>query len=279
MQQFEIDYANLVREVYEHGDERQTRNATTRSLFGMQLKIDTRDHSRLALIQGRKMFPKGILGELAAILRKPTSIEDFEAWGCNYWKQWAKEDGSIDVDYGNAWHADGQIDFLKHCLAKDPYNRRMMINAWRPHRLAHLDLPCCHYAYQFHVTTDGYLNMVWIQRSVDMMIGLPSDILFAHAWLIAIANEFGYKTGVITMQLGDCHIYEQHYTGQAELGGRSAVEEYLSHVLHTDKSFYANEPHYVYTAAEGKDFLTFEPGDLLITKYEQGPKLNLELYS
>ena len=76
MQQFEIDYAALVREVYTNGDERQTRNAKTRSLCGMQLKIDTRDHSRLALIQGRKMFPKGVLGELAAILRKPYNIRD-----------------------------------------------------------------------------------------------------------------------------------------------------------------------------------------------------------
>ena len=169
MQQFEIDYAKLIREIYNNGDKRNTRNATTLSLCGMQLKIDTRDHSRLALIQGRKMFPKGVLGELAAILRGPKKLKDFEAWGCNYWKQWAKKDGSIEVDYGNAWHANGQIDFLKECLANDPYNRRMMINAWRPERLNDLDLPCCHYAYQFHVTTDGYLNMVWIQRSVEML--------------------------------------------------------------------------------------------------------------
>lgn len=278
MQQFEIDYANLVREVYTHGDERQTRNATTLSLCGMQLKIDTRDHSRLALIQGRTMFPKGVLGELAAILRKPTHIRDFEAWGCNYWKQWAQEDGFIDVDYGNAWFDGGQMERLKDKLANDPYDRRMLINAWRPYRLNHLDLPCCHYAYQFHVTTDGYLNMVWIQRSVDMMIGLPSDILFAHAWLIAIANEFGYKTGVITMQLGDCHIYEQHYK-ETQPGLRTnAVQAYLNEV-ETRALKYANEPHYVYTAAEGKDFLKFDPRDLLITKYEQGPKLNLELYS
>lgn len=269
MQQFEKDYAKLVSKVYRVGDTRETRNGETRSLFGMQLKIDTRDHYRLALIQGRKMYPTGVLGELAAILRKPKSIDDFEAWGCNYWKKWAKLDGSINVDYGNAWHEGGQIEHLKHCLAKDPYDRRMLINAWRPERLNELSLPCCHYSYQFHVTTDGYLNMVWVQRSVDMMIGLPSDILFAHAWLIAIANEFGYKTGVITMQLGDCHIYKQHC---------KSVDTYLAEVETRAKSYEA-EPHYVYTAPEGKDFLKFDPRDLLISKYKQGPKLNLELYS
>ena len=269
MQQFEKDYAKLVSKVYRVGDTRETRNGETRSLLGMQLKIDTRDHYRLALIQGRKMYPTGVLGELAAILRKPKSIDDFEAWGCNYWKKWAKLDGSINVDYGNAWHEGGQIEHLKHCLAKDPYDRRMLINAWRPERLNELSLPCCHYSYQFHVTTDGYLNMVWVQRSVDMMIGLPSDILFAHAWLIAIANEFGYKTGVITMQLGDCHIYKQHC---------KSVDTYLAEVETRAKSYEA-EPHYVYTAPEGKDFLKFDPRDLLISKYKQGPKLNLELYS
>ena len=269
MQQFEIDYSKLLREVYTNGDERQTRNAVTRSLFGMQLKIDTRDHCKLALIQGRKMFPKGVLGELAAILRRPTHIRNFEEWGCNYWKQWAQEDGFIDVDYGNAWYDGNQIERLKDKLANDPFDRRMLINAWRPNRLDLLDLPCCHYAYQFHVTTDGYLNMVWIQRSVDMMIGLPSDILFAHAWLIAIAHQFGYKTGVITMQLGDCHIYEQHYASKA-------LKTYLNQF---EKPSYKNEPHYIYTAAKGKDFTEFDPRDLLITDYDCGPKLDLELYS
>lgn len=279
MQQFEIDYAKLIEEVLSNGVVKQTRNAATRSLFGLQLKIDTHNSSKLALIQGRKMYPRGVLGELAAILREPYTVRDFEAWGCNYWSKWADESGYLNIDYGKAWYAEGQIEFLKECLANDPNNRRMLINAWRPDRLSQLSLPCCHYSYQFYVA-DGYLSMVWIQRSVDMMIGLPSDILFAHAWLIAIANEFGYKTGEITMQLGDCHIYEQHYTGQPELGGRSPVEEYLANVLHTDKSYYANEPHYIFTAELGKDFCQFDPGELLITAdYDCGPKLNLELYA
>lgn len=271
MQQFEKDYAKLVQKVLNHGVDKETRNAKTRSLFGEQLKIDTRDSSKLALIQGRKMFPKGVLGELAAILRKPYSIRDFEKWGCNYWKKWAKPDGTINVDYGNAWHAEGQIERLKDKLANDPNDRRMIINAWRPERLDFLDLPCCHYSYQFHVE-NGYLNMIWIQRSVDLMIGLPSDILFAHAWLIAIANEFGYKTGVITMQLGDCHLYEQHMSS-------GNAEAYTNHVLQQSAK-YENEPHYIYVAEKGKDFCQFEPKDLLITRdYDCGPKLELELYS
>ena len=278
MQQFEKDYAELVQKVYIDGDERQTRNAITRSLFGMQLKIDTRDSCKLALIQGRKMYPKGVLGELAAILRQPKHIKQFEEWGCNYWKQWAQEDGFINIDYGNAWFADEQIARLKDKLANDPYDRRMLINGWRPYRLEHLDLPCCHYAYQFHVTSDGYLNMVWIQRSVDMMIGLPSDILFAHAWLIAIANQFGYKTGVITMQLGDCHIYEQHYTGIQPNSKYTALKLYLTEV-EARADIIENEPHYIYTATKGKDFCEFDPRDLLITDHDCGPKLELELYS
>ena len=80
------------------------------------------------------------------------------------------------------------------------------------------------------------------------------------------------------MQLGDCHIYEQHYAKTQNSTGWSAVESYLMEVDRRAKSYEA-EPHYVHNASKGKDFLQFEPKDLLITKYKQGPKLDLELYS
>lgn len=210
MMQFEKDYATMVENVLAVGEERMTRNGTTVSTFAKTLVVNMMDGT-FPLIQGRQMFYKGVLGEFAAMIRQPKHLRDFEQWGCNYWKLWAKEDGSIDIDYGNAWFADGQMDRLIDKLKNDPYDRRMLINGWRPERLASLDLPCCHYSYQFYVRDGKHLDMIWNQRSVDMMIGLPADIILAAAWIITLANEVGLVPGIITMNLGDCHVYEEHF--------------------------------------------------------------------
>jgi len=265
MQQYEKDYAELVSRIVNEGETRQTRNGETRSLFGEMLTVPMNGDESFPILQGRKMYYKGALGELAAILRKPTCIADFERWGCNYWKLWAKADGSINVDYGNAWHADDQIERLKASLQLNPTDRRMIISGWRPDRLSELDLPCCHLLYQFYVREGKYLDMMWYQRSVDTMIGLPSDIIFAATWLIAIATEFGLLPGTIKMSLGDCHIYKEHY---------EAAYEYIERVDYTD---FHTVPKYYYRKPIGVDFCTFEPDDITITNYTSHDKLNLEL--
>lgn len=261
MQYFEIEYAKIVRKILDKGERRGGRNGKTRSLFATQLVVPMVENY-FPILQGRQMYYKGVLGELAAMLRKPKHLEDFEKWGCNYWKLWAKEDGSIAVDYGNAWHADNQIETLRDMLRNDPYNRRMIINGWRPNKLDELDLPCCHLLYQFYVRQNGQLDMMWYQRSADWMIGVPSDIVFAAAWLIAIANDVGYTPGKITMVFGDTHIYEEHVEG---------AEEYLSNL----KDFNV-PPTYTWKGGK-KHFCEFVPEDLSIYEYLHNGPIKFEL--
>lgn len=266
MQHFEFKYADLLEDILFYGGKRQTRNGETKSLFGEMLAVRINGSNKFPVLQGRKMYPQGVFGELAAMLRKPKHVDDFKKWGCNYWSLWAKEDGSINVDYGNAWHADGQIEKLKHALAYDPMNRRMIIDGWRPSELDKLDLPCCHLMYQFYVRDGKYLDMLWSQRSVDMMIGLPSDIIFAAAWLISIANEFSLQPGEIKMSLGDCHIYAEHY---------DAAITYINKVR--NEPLLGPAPTYRLSVKEGKDFCLFEPKDIALSVYQSHPKLDLEL--
>tara|TARA_R110000851_G_C13101976_1_gene568685 strand:- start:7663 stop:8469 length:807 start_codon:yes stop_codon:yes gene_type:complete len=266
MQAFEHDYAALIARILAEGTKKYGRNGTTTSLFGMSLVVDNLDAS-FPVIQGRKMYPQGVLGELAAMLRRPKCVQDFRDWGCNYWGLWANEDGSINVDYGNAWfdfEGFDQIAQLKESLANNPDDRRMIINAWRPHKLAELSLPCCHYSYQFYVR-NGHIDMIWTQRSVDMMIGLPSDIIFAAAWLIAIANEFDMIPGRIKFDLGDCHVYQEH---------TSAAYEYIYRVENREVK---RHPTYLLVTERGKDFCQFKPTDILMNEYDSLPAMKLEL--
>ena len=259
MKKFELDYAELVGEILKDGVNKITRNGIARSLFGKSLVIDDIQEF-FPIIQGRQMHIKGILGEFAAMVRQPKHIDDFEKWGCNYWKLWADEHGYLDIDYGNAWFADGQIDRLKECLKNNNNDRRMIVSGWVPKNIKNnsLSLPCCHYSYQFYVA-EGKLSMIWTQRSVDMMIGLPSDIVLAAIWLITLANEFDYEVGHIKMDLGDCHIYDEHIPNAAK---------YVAAVV-TANHFPLNQyPQYFLESPVGKPFEEFEPDDLMVSRHD-----------
>jgi len=269
MMHFEYEYALLVRKVLTLGQMRETRNQVTRSIFGETLKVGGLKNGYFPLLTGRKIYYKGVFGELAAMLRRPKNIKDFEAWGCNYWKKWADENGNLNIDYGNEWMP--QIQHIKSCLGNpDKWSdRRMLINGWNHENLADLSLPCCHYAYQFYVDSSGQkpvLHMLWHQRSVDLMVGLPSDIVFAAAWLIALANEFDMVPGDITMTLGDTHIYEGHTKG---------AEEYLQNVARENS---IKPAEYELNTNPGTNFLDFTPDWIAIKEYEHLGQLKFELY-
>lgn len=265
---FEIQYATLVRNVLMAGQKRETRNGNTLSVFSTQLRVDDLMTGSFPILLGRKMFFKGVFGELAAILRKPTCNGDFVEQGCNYWSKFADADGSLRVDYGNAWfnfNGFDQIAELKRLLRDDPTSRRIVVSGWDPSNLANLSLPCCHFLYQFYV--DGkHLHMKWYQRSVDVMVGLPSDVIFAAAWLIAICKEFGFKPGYIDMDFGDTHIYEEHVPGAHQY-----LDQYFGDAIGRYK------PTYYCSIADGADFCNFTAADIEVLHYNPCNMISFEL--
>ena len=156
-------YKELVKNVLSNGKPKQGRNGTTISLPGTQLKFDGLN---IPLLNGRKIYYKGILGEFAAFMHGCTTVEEFKKLGCNYWDNWAN-DGKLNIDYVNQIHkcevilnnnVYTQLEALKIGLRNDPMSRRHMINLWVPKNLHALSLPCCHYSYQFIVDNDNYLT-------------------------------------------------------------------------------------------------------------------------
>jgi len=197
-------YKNLVMEVLTRGDKRETRNGRTISCFGTSLQFDI-DKIGLPLISWRKMYVGGIVGEFRGFLQDAQSVEEFEALGCPYWSLWAGTDGKLKLDYPPREQLEAVITSIK----EDPNGRRHIINLWDHTHLAELSLPCCHFNYQFYVR-DGYLDMIWTQRSVDVAVGLPSDFVLAFLYTVHIAQATKLRPGRITMNFGDTHIYEEH---------------------------------------------------------------------
>jgi len=129
------------------------------------------------------------------------------------WRHFNAEYNNYDSDYTNKG-----IDQLKkiiETIKTDPNDRRMIVSAWNPCMLDQMALPPCHYLFQVTVINKK-LNLLWNQRSVDVMLGLPFNIASYALLLHLLAKETGYEEGKLVGFLGDVHIYENHVEGAKE---------------------------------------------------------------
>ena len=129
------------------------------------------------------------------------------------WRHFNAEYVNFSTDYSNQG-----IDQLKKIVEKlksDPNDRRMIVNAWNPSKLNEMALPPCHYAFQVTVI-NGKLNLLWNQRSVDTMLGLPFNIASYAILLHLLAKQSGLQEGKLVGFLADTHIYINHVDGAKE---------------------------------------------------------------
>lgn len=271
-------FVPLVQKILRLGERRPSRAGDTYSLFGESFTVDL--ELGFPLLHGRKMFVKPVIGELAAMFKGPKHVNDFKSMGCNYWDSWGAKQGDclydgeeanggeLNLDYGNAWidfNGVNQLEVLAETLVKNPLDRRMIVTGWRPDRLKELSLPCCHMLYQFYVREGKYIDMVWYQRSVDTMVGLPSDVVLAATWLIVLANQVKLQPGRVTMMLGDTHIYVNHIAG---------VTEYLRAVSKHVKPERQRVSYYLDRSAS---MFNFHPDMLDLHNYNPAPAIKFEL--
>jgi len=210
------------------------------------------------LLQGRKIYFKGLVGELRAFVANEKTNEGFKKHGCNFWGSWANDDGSLDVDYARLLHdfnGVNQLERVIDSIKNKPDSRKHVISLWDPSSEA-TQVPCV-LSYQWYVE-EGKLLMIWSQRSVDVMIGLASDMFSAWLFNRLMAKTCGLEPGAVIMQLGDCHVYANHMDNMGKYLEQLRLEECLY------------KPHY---KLEG-DLYDFKLG---ILNYDPMPKIDFEL--
>lgn len=260
---FELDYLNLCSQVMNQGVTRQSRAGDTIGLFGTMLKIHDLREDRFPLLTTRKMFPRPIFGELTAFIRGNTKVQQFKDLGCNYWdhnaKQWGRPD-DVGKIYGYQWRNFGGVDQLQGLvqgLITSPFSRRHVVSCWNPPELNEMCLPPCHILFQCYVNSD-FLDMAVNMRSVDVCLGLPTDIVLYATLLIALARHTTYRPGSLTFMLGDTHMYKNHV--------QSFKEQEVNHPL--------DLPKYEYT---GHNLFLFQPERMAIHNYAPHPKVEYVL--
>lgn len=201
------------------------------------------------LLTTKKMGMKNIAAELECFIKWFSSKKEFHERNCHIWDEWANpqkvpygndeaskknmlEEDDLWRIYGVQWRdwmwtsgasSVAGIDQFKNIidtLKTNPFDRRMIVNAWNPSELDQMALPPCHYSWQVIVTLnhqwEKVLNLTWNQRSVDTMLGLPYNIASYALLLLLLAKEAKMLPGILMWSLGDVHIYENHIDGAHE---------------------------------------------------------------
>jgi thymidylate synthase len=99
----EYQYLDKLREIYETGNDTGDRTGTgMRSLFGLTMQFDLREG--FPLLTTKKMFTRGVFGELLWFLSGSTSNKELEKkYNIKFWREWQDEFQTLPNIYGKQW--------------------------------------------------------------------------------------------------------------------------------------------------------------------------------
>lgn len=230
-QHHDLEYLNVVQRIIENGIEKADRTGTgTYSIFDATMKFDLSSGS-IPLLTTKKMHWTSIIHELLWYISGSTDNNDLTKNGVRIWSEWATESGELGPIYGEQlrnWNGSiDQLAYVIHTLKTDPDSRRMVVSYWNPDvlpnsaispqenvELGKQALPPCHMLWQLysvpHVDGKRRVSMKLTQRSADIFLGVPYNIVQYSILLHMICHITGNHVGDFIWSGGDVHLYSNH---------------------------------------------------------------------
>ena len=260
---FDDTYISVLKHIMNKGTRKQNRTGTdTLSVFNTQIcaEEDAEGYNNIPLSNLRKVYFKGALIEIMWILGLHTKDERYSNlpftntqylldYGVKYWQPWADKNNNLGPVYGaqlvrwTQWEARdiengemrelsikniNQIQNIIDKLRTNPDDRRLVATMWNPANLDLMALPPCHHTMEFYSQPmeDGkrMLHTRWMQRSCDMPIGIPYDMLLYTLLNKIVALCTGHIPGHVYGLLGDSHIYVNQIDGVKEMLNRAETD-------------------------------------------------------
>lgn len=242
---FDKSYIEVLKKIEKDGVIKSSRpGINTKSIFTTVIEAsDSVGWSGIPISRLRKIYYKGAIIETLWLLGlhmkdnryknlSLTNTKYLEDYNVKYWRHWQDEDGNLGPVYGEQlvnWynHNDGshinQIQNIINTLRVNPDDRRLVASMWNPAEISKMALPPCHHSLWFYSYIneigERVLNTTWHQRSADMPIGIPYNVLQYTIVNKIVAMCTGHKPGVVRGVLGDAHYY---------LDQQDAVKEIIS---------------------------------------------------
>lgn len=241
----EVQYLDLIKEILEHGTIEEGRNGTTKVIIGNTMYFSL-ENNKIPLLTTKKVAWKTCLKELLWFIKGETNNELLQKQNVKIWNDNGSRDfldsrglydnkvGDLGPIYGFQWrhfnaeyttcddNYDGKgtdqlqwiIEQLKNVETRN--SRRLIMTAWNPGFLDKMALPPCHILSQFCVTEGNKLSCILYQRSGDTGLGVPFNIASYSFLTHLIAKHTGLVPHEFIYNLGNAHIYDDHYESLEE---------------------------------------------------------------
>lgn len=239
---FDESYLSVLKNIHKNGNIKPSRpGILTKSIFTAIIEAeDSAGWNGFPISQLRKIYYKGAIIEtlwLLGIHMKDeryknlpmTNTKYLEDHNVFYWKHWQDENGNLGPVYGEQlMNWDGKINQIQNIidtLRTNPNDRRLVASMWNPSEIHKMALPPCHHSLWFYSylnsNNERILDTTWHQRSADMPIGIPYNVLQYTIVNKIVAMCTGHKPGIVRGVLGDAHYYLDQEEGVKEILSRS----------------------------------------------------------
>ncbi|GAA5906352.1 hypothetical protein JCM6882_002707 [Rhodosporidiobolus microsporus] len=229
-------YLELLRRTMEHGELRSTvKGVGALALFApppltISLSSPSTDPSSpltllLPLLTTKRVFPLTIAREFLWMLSGSTDANDLREKGVKIWDAHGARDyldfrGLSENERATLgpYESEGvdQVREVIRQIKEEPEKRRKIITAWDPADISKMALPPCPTLVQFYVHTPStpgakpLLSCSVYQRSADLGLGLPFDIVTYALLTHTIAHLTSSTPSLLHFFLGDAHVYLDH---------------------------------------------------------------------
>lgn len=144
----------------------------------------------------------------------PNYVNPGEAWKQrpHLWKQFLNIDGQFDYSYNR--RIGFSLDYVIEELKGNPDSRQAIIAIWDPMKDpagmgGGFRIPCSIY-YQILVR-GGKVNIVYNQRSADVVVHFGNDVYLAWRLMLHISQEIKMSPGYLFHNIGSLHAYKKDW--------------------------------------------------------------------
>lgn len=234
----EHQYIDLIKDLIDEDTRQSGRNGETICNIGAAMYFPLINNT-IPILTTKKVAIKTCIKELLWFIKGDTSNKKLKEQNVHIWdlngteeflqsRGLSYEEDDLGPVYGHQWRHfnaeyqdcntsyDGKgVDQLQRVIndLKDPnerYSRRHIICAWNPCQIDEMALPPCHVLFQFHVTQQNKLSCTLYQRSGDVGLGVPFNIMSYSALVHLIAFHCDLEPYEFIYYLGNTHIYSSH---------------------------------------------------------------------
>ena len=195
--------------------------AYTKYIHGVNFVIEP---DELPILQSKHVTWNTALVEMEWIWQEMSNDLDWlQERDCHIWDEWEIKEGFWNGTIGKAYGYQlrdklrkinekwfNQVEYVIHQIKNNPRSRRILTTLYNVEDLKDMALEPCVYETQWEVDDDDYLILHVRQRSADMALGNPFNVLQYSILHRLMAKSTGKKLGSMYWNIGNAHIYDRH---------------------------------------------------------------------